>query len=117
MSTEPRNAQQARLAKNQALFRVVNERMQMLAGSFGTLEAEHTFVCECSDPDCAAQLDLRTEEYEEIRADPARFLIAPGHEISLVEVVVVEKPTYFVVEKIEAGRQVAVATDPRQVAQ
>jgi hypothetical protein len=114
LSTEPRDVQQVRLAKNQALFREVNERMEALVTEFGTLEAQHSFVCECSNTDCATQLELSHQEYERIRANPARFVIAPGHELEIVEDVVATTPTYTVVEKIETAREVAIASNPRQ---
>jgi hypothetical protein len=48
-----------------------------------------------------------------VREGPATFVIAPGHELGLIEVVVARHERYTVVEKIAAAHDVAVATDPR----
>jgi hypothetical protein len=113
MSIEPLDVRQVRLARNQALFRAVNERVEHLSLEFLSTETHHSFVCECSDLGCATQLELTHEEYEEIRRGPASFLIASGHQLGVVEVVVEEHPRYTVVEKIQKGRDVAEATYPR----
>jgi hypothetical protein len=39
------------------------------------------FLCECADRHCFARLELTLEVYEDLRADPQRYLTAPGHEI------------------------------------
>jgi hypothetical protein len=63
-----------RLARNQALFREVNERIEATAGNNTKIE----FVCECSDTECIETIDLRLTDYEQIRANPLRFVIKPG---------------------------------------
>jgi hypothetical protein len=52
-----------RLARNQALFREVNERIETIAGDSETVE----FVCECSNPDCISTIELKMGEYERVR--------------------------------------------------
>jgi len=112
MSLEAQDVSQVRLARNETLFRAVNERVELLSDRFDD-GVRHSFVCECSDLSCASQIELTHDEYEQVRKGPARFAIAPGHELGVVEVVVARYERYTVVEKIEAGRDVAVATDPR----
>jgi hypothetical protein len=102
-----------RLSKNQALFREVNERVKKISDEFTTY-GPMSFVCECSHTDCDTQLELSPEEYEQVRARPTHFLIAPGHEISDIEVVVDVRGDYAVVEKVEAGGAFAAATWPRR---
>jgi hypothetical protein len=40
------------------------------------------FLCECSDLQCLARLELTLEAYDELRSHPDRYLLAPGHEVS-----------------------------------
>jgi hypothetical protein len=56
MTTE-QEEQARKAAKNQALFRDVNERIEELVG-----KAWHpAFVCECADEHCVETLELRCE--------------------------------------------------------
>lgn len=112
MSSRHHDLRQIRLARNQVLFREVNERVETLSESFGGDDLI-SFVCECSHTDCAAQIELSRDDYEGVRAHGARFLIVAGHEFPEAERVVDERGYWVVVEKIEAGRAVAVAEDPR----
>jgi hypothetical protein len=108
-----------RLAKNEALFREVNERIseisQELAPGAGNPELIDGLICECSDPQCLERVGpLTIAEYEGIRQDPRRFIIAAGHQAADVERVVDRQPTYWTVEKHEgAPSDVARERDPR----
>ena len=53
-----------RRARNQTLFREVNEQILKTADDHGTSE----FVCECSNTDCIEVVELRYADYEHIRA-------------------------------------------------
>jgi hypothetical protein len=88
-----------RMAETEALFREVNEEIAAAAERFDADEAE--FVCECSDAACADRLEVPLEEYERVRAEPAQFLLVPGHEAVHVERVVRLRGGYSVVEKVE----------------
>jgi hypothetical protein len=113
MSGETEDVRQIRLAKNEALFREVNERIEQLAEQRGSGDDHFNFVCECSHADCASQLELSRRAYEQVRAHPARFVVAEGHEIIEVDKVMDTLGSYVIVEKIEAAELVARATDPR----
>ena len=65
-------------------------------------------------PDCAAFVSLTVSEYEEVRKAPTHFVIASGHLIVGVEVIVRETSEYQVVEKIGAGAPVATRLDLRE---
>lgn len=104
-------AREARLAKNEIVFRSVNERIQEMAVNFGGDDYE--FVCECSARDCLERIQLTRREYEHIRAEGTRFFVKPGHEDVLVELVVERRPSYFVVEKDGTAGVVAELADPR----
>jgi aerobic-type carbon monoxide dehydrogenase small subunit (CoxS/CutS family) len=98
-----------RLARNQILFREVNERLrEMLDESVGATE----FLCECSNQACTETLALGLDEYEAVRASPNLFVVVRGHEIPTIERVVGEADNYKLVEKF-VGAEDAVKSDPR----
>ena len=103
---------EARMARTESAFREVNEAIAKTAERF---DAEHAdFVCECADPHCAHRLTAELEDYEEVRAEPTRFLIAPGHEVRSIERVVDRTEDYNVVEKFGATvAQIVRALNPR----
>jgi hypothetical protein len=96
-------------AKNQALMREVNERVEEIAGEAWNPE----FLCECADTDCTETLELSLGEYESIRSSPVRFPIKPGHEFSEFERIVEENERYVVVEKFGKAAEVVRRLDPR----
>lgn len=106
---------EARLAKNEALFRGVNERVKEVKGELqeGGVEGKIDFICECGRGDCVAQVQLSLAEYERVRANPTQFIVRPGHEMLNVERVVHEGEGYVVVEKHPDEAAVARETDPR----
>jgi hypothetical protein len=86
-------------ARTEALFRDVNERIAESAQRF---EADSTqFVCECADPNCTHRLEATLDEYEEVRADGATFMLAPGHEDEDIERLVANRGRFDVVEKVQ----------------
>ena len=87
-------------ARTEALFRDVNERIAESAQRF---DADSTqFVCECADANCTHRLEATLEEYEEVRADGATFMLVDGHEHGDIERVVRRKARFNVVEKVQA---------------
>lgn len=101
-----------RRALNEALFRDVNERIAESAERFDADRTE--FVCECSDPNCTARVTVTLAEYEEVRAQPTKFLLVPGHEQSDIEEVVADRGRFRIVEKIQAAvRRTVIRLDPR----
>jgi hypothetical protein len=86
-----------KIARNEALFREVNERIAETAERFDADEAR--FLCECAEPTCTERLDVTLVEYERIRKDGATFLLVPGHEDKRVETVVELENGHAVVEK------------------
>lgn len=103
-----------RAARNQALYREVNEKMADLNEAFvELLDVGSSWVCECADIDCTESMSLTPAEYEELRAHPNRFAVLPEHVYLEVERVVDEHDGYVVVEKLGAGASFAVEHDPR----
>jgi hypothetical protein len=104
-----------RVVKNEALFRDVNERVKEIdqAQSVATDET-WDFLCECGNADCLERVELRPEEYEQLRSSPVHFAVVPGHEKPEVERVVRGGERYLVVEKLPGEQEIALETDPRQ---
>jgi hypothetical protein len=99
-----------RAAKNQSLFREVNERIGELSGS-ATLP---TFVCECTDETCDQRVPLTREEYERVRSDSNSFFVVRGHQIDEIEQIVAVAERFVVVAKLGRGGTVAAGLDPRK---
>ena len=90
---------EVRIAKTEALFRDVNERIAETSERFDSDEAE--FMCECADPACAERLQLPLDEYEEVREEPTRFMLDPDHVEPDVEEIVKRRHGYAIVEKVD----------------
>jgi hypothetical protein len=105
-------SEETRIARTETVFRHVNER---IAESAEQLDSDETvFVCECADPDCQHRLEVPLDEYEHVRKDGTRFLIAPGHEVPGYERVVKKRRGYAIVEKFTRRLAALVRrTDPR----
>jgi hypothetical protein len=94
-----------RLADNEARFRAINDRIE--AGHELSLPDERAvFLCECARLGCNATIEMALREYSAVRANPRRFFVLPGHELSELEDVVEVHPDFLVVEKFgSAGRE------------
>jgi hypothetical protein len=107
---------QARAAKNQALFRTVNERLEGLAETFQLTSDTASFACECADLSCVERIDLMFPEYEALRAEANRFAVLPGHVFRDVERIVSENERFAVVEKLGEGAKIATQAHERSAA-
>jgi hypothetical protein len=103
---------QERLAKNESLFRTLNENISGLANKLGGQEP-FEFICECSTSGCFERLWLTLAEYERIRQDGTHFLLADGHEDIEIEQVIAQRSGYVVVEKDGVAGLIAEYDDPR----
>jgi hypothetical protein len=93
-----------RAARNEALFREVNENIARLEERHGTTTTEPAYICECANAGCAEQIPIDAETYRRVRAEPRLFFVRPGHEDPQLERVVERHNDYLVVEKTgEAG--------------
>jgi hypothetical protein len=104
---------EARIARTEAVFRDVNERIAETAARFDSEHAE--FVCECADAGCTERVAVSLPDYESVRSEPTYFVLAAGHSLGPpLERVVVDRPGYQIVEKIErALREHVKRLDPR----
>jgi hypothetical protein len=116
MEPEPstQHEREVRAARNQALFRAVNEQIKNMNEALAPLVGSFAISCECADTDCIETLELSPEEYEAIRAEPRQFAVLPGHIYPDVEDVVRESNGFVVVEKIAQAAVVAEVLDPRR---
>ena len=103
---------QQRLGANEAVFREINEGIER--GHWpGEEHSPVSFRCECARLGCNELIELSPRVYEEVRSNPRRFMVLPGHERLEVEIVVERRAGYLVVEKLDQAGERAVATDPR----
>jgi hypothetical protein len=58
-----------RAAKNEAVFREVNDQIRRLQEG-SPLPGYTPFFCECSRYDCRVGLEAMLDEYNDVRADP-----------------------------------------------
>jgi hypothetical protein len=109
MTSKDGGIQATKAARNQSLWREVNERIKAVAET----SAEMQFLCECASLDCTETLDLSMAEYERIRSSPVRFPITRGHDFPEVERVVEETDRYAVVQKQGEAAEIVAKLDPR----
>jgi hypothetical protein len=106
-----------RRARNEALFREVNERIVELETGLGGYDQEDPllvgFVCECPREDCGETIEVTRGQYEAVRSSPRRFLVLPGHEDCDIAHVVERHENYLVVEKEGEAGEIASEQDPR----
>lgn len=102
-----------RIARNEALFREVNERIRNVNESLPAA-AEADFLCECGDATCTDPISLTLDEYEGVRREATRFAVVPGHVAPGLDRVVAEEARFAIVEKVEPeAAAVVVEEDPR----
>lgn len=97
-----------RAARNEALFRAINDELGSQGGSGNPRTL--TIACECADTGCVATFEIGFGRYAEVRQASARFIVLPEHVYPEVEHVVIgaEDEGFVVVEKTgEAGRVAA----------
>jgi hypothetical protein len=103
-----------RVGLNESIFRQVNEQIEQPNRDFGGEPRRMTVVCECASGDCTERLEIPVPEYEQVRADPTRYIVVPGHELPEYEAVVERGDGYDVVQKREGGpAELARELDPR----
>lgn len=104
-----------RQARNEALFREVNERLERVAKQAGERgwppeDGYFEFHCECGK--CPEKVQMTIAEYESVRAQDDRFTLATGHDTPELEGVVERTERYVIVDKYGVA-EALVADDPR----
>jgi hypothetical protein len=106
-------SQEERIAQNDSTFRAANEEIASYASNHEFSERV-PFICECATESCLTVVNLSLPEYEEVRATPTRFFVAPGHQGSEGAVSMLEdRERYLLVEKGGRAGEVATELDPR----
>ena len=97
----PGDQSQERAARNENLFRQLNDRLHDLAVIDGSPDPLERFVCECDRTSCSLLVELTAAEYRGVRDDDRRFLVFPdpSHTSPELETVVERHDRYWVVEK------------------
>jgi hypothetical protein len=108
------DGREARVGRNQAMFRAVNEGMRELNDGFASITEEYSIVCECADLGCTESLLIRPAEYVAVRGNPRRFVVVRAHVLPDVERVVTQSNGYVVVEKFGEAAVAAEAVAPTQ---
>lgn len=90
---------EVRAARNQALFRAVNEKLRELNQALSTVTETYAIACECADPTCVETLHIAMDDYLKVREHPSRFVVITAHVIPDVERIVAQHDAYTVVEK------------------
>lgn len=99
-----------RAARNEALFREVNENIARLEERYGGSTTKPVFICECSSDSCTEHVPVDEETYRRVREHPRRFLLLPGHADETLEAVIETDADYLIVEKTGAAGEVAEQT-------
>lgn len=108
----------ARAARNQALYRQVNERVKELNEALDAALPLGEWICECANVECFERIELTHEEYESVRRDGTTFVVAPSdeHVFPDAETVTERHERYWVVEKVGVAAELAQRRDPRATA-
>lgn len=109
MEPSTHDEREIRAARNQSMFRALNEKLRQLNESFASATETFKVACECADRSCIAMVDMHPHEYFAVRSQPRHFVVRPGHVFPDVEDVVVVRETerYVVVEKTGTAAEVA----------
>jgi hypothetical protein len=98
----------SRVARNQATLRTLNEGIDTEPAD-GVI----AFRCECGQLGCNRLVPLRRAQYEAVRLNARRFVIAPGHVVTELEHEVERHADHAVVETHPHTSDFAERTDPR----
>lgn len=100
---------EARRARNEVVFRKVNEEIKALIDADDIELPVAPFICECGDRGCRELIRVPLAEYSDVRESPRRFILARGHEVhDGKETMTVETHDGFVViEKVGIAGEIA----------
>jgi hypothetical protein len=100
-----------RVIRNEVKARARNEGIDRLTPA--TVTALQ-ILCECAQAQCMKLLEVSHDTYNDVRANPLRFIVAPGHELPEFERVISNEGGYLIVEKHPGdAAETAKDLDPR----
>ena len=114
METDNQRDREVRAARNQALFRAVNEKLRELNQAFANVTETYAIACECADTTCVETVHILMEEYTRVREDPNQFVVLTEHVFPDVEQIVAQNDGYSVVEKNVNVAKVTGSGEPAQ---
>jgi hypothetical protein len=112
MESGSQRDREVRAARNQSLFRAVNEKLRELNQVFSNVTETYAVACECADTTCVETLHIGMQEYLDVREHPSRFVVLADHVIFDVERVVAQNDGYAVVEKNIDVSEIVEPTEP-----
>ena len=115
--SEDTTTRAARAARNQSLYRMVNERVKEVNEGVNALLPVGEWVCECANDQCFATIEMTHGEYEAVRAGGARFFVKPddAHVVREAETVTERNARFWIVEKIGVAGELAEHRNPRAI--
>lgn len=102
-----------RAARNEEIFRGVNERIEEGADRH-KVQTPLPFHCECSNASCVDTIEIPPPVYESVVSERYRFVVIPGHEDAAVERIIERHAEFVVVEKIGEAREQIDRDHPQQ---
>lgn len=112
MESGNQRGRDVRAARNQSLFRAVNEKLRELNQAFADVTATYAIACECADTTCVETLHISMQEYLDVRAHSSRFVVLADHVVPDVEQVVAKNDGYAIVEKNIDASEITELADP-----
>ena len=100
-------------AQNEATFREANERLADKVAELGYGDERTPYLCECENERCTELIALSRPEYEQVRADPRRFVVVAGHHQPSYDEVIQEKPEFTIIDKTGEEGDLVEAEDSR----
>jgi hypothetical protein len=107
---------EVKAAKDQSLFREVNERLKEVGERNKSLSYAEDAICECANDECSERISLSVDEYERLRGHSTWFAVGASdeHVFPDSERVIEKHDRYWIVEKMDDAAAVADRLDPRQ---
>jgi hypothetical protein len=102
-----------RAARNEEIFRGVNERIEEGAEQHG-VSGSLPFHCECGRASCVETIEIAVDRYAAVVRQRYQFVVIPGHQETEIERVVKIEPDFLVVEKIGEAREQIDHDHPQQ---
>jgi hypothetical protein len=103
-------------ANTESLVRAIIERVENLNENGSGHLIVQDWICECADDTCVERIALSLGEYEQVRANPVRFVVAPSanHVFEEIEEVVEKTGRFWLVGKHGTAGEVAASMDPQR---
>jgi hypothetical protein len=102
-----------RAARNEEVFRDVNERIEEGAAQHA-VSAALPFHCECGRASCFETIEIPPGRYASIVGERYHFIVLPEHVEERIERIVETGNTFVVVEKIGEAREQIDDDHPQQ---